>query len=164
MVGLEVTPYTEPARIRASSSPDWINPSLMVSSQTLWPSSWRSVMGVWSMGLGFASALALALWRRQHHAPAVRVGRADGAMAPRLVRRRPLEHHAARREIGVGLVHVFHHEVERRLLGRRGRHALHRRHESEARGAPGLDHQVLEAGIVVVLREPEELGVEALHT
>ena len=35
IVGFDVTPYTVPERTRDSSSPDWMSPSLIVSSQTL---------------------------------------------------------------------------------------------------------------------------------
>src|SRR6267143_3533556 len=97
------------------SSPDWRSPSLIVSSQTLWPRSWSATQGVF-IGLLRPPGSAFPLRGGEHHAAAFGIDRAHDPMAPRHVRRRTLELDAPRREGVIRAVHVLHHEIERRLL------------------------------------------------
>src|SRR5690242_9286954 len=120
-----------------------MTPSLMKSSQALWPKSW-SATAVLFMRFSSPSFSGPALGGGDHDPASFRIDRADDAMAPRHVRGRALELHALGGEIRVGAVHVLDHEIERRLLGGAGlAHALHRRHESHAGRMARLDVQIV---------------------
>src|SRR5258706_708669 len=144
------------------SSPDWMRPSLMKSSQMLWPRSWSWAHGFFMSRSPVVSGARLR--GRQHDPTAFRVDRGHDAMAPRHVRGRTLELHALRREVAVGAIHVLDHEVERRLLRRaRLTHPLHGRHESDAGRMAGLDVEIIHLRILLEPAEPQEVRVEALH-
>src|SRR5262245_2177836 len=151
----------EPSSMRRFSSPDTMSPSLMVSSQALWPRSCSATSDVCFMKRLLCGSGLLGL--REHHGASLGIGGAHDAMTPRHVRGRALEHDALGRERFVRAVDVLHHEVERRLLRGAGlAHVRHRRHEPEARRRAGLDPEIVEVGIAVEVLEPEDLRVEAL--
>src|SRR6185503_7396369 len=112
------------------SSPDWMTPSLMKSSQMLWSRSCSSTVLLFIGELLPGAFSDPSLAGGEHDRATLGIHGAHDAMAPRHVRGRTLELDALRREVGVGAVHVLHHEVEHGLLGRAGlAHALHRGHE-----------------------------------
>src|SRR5438067_7535022 len=119
-----------------------MTPSLMKSSQTLWPKSWSATARLF-VRISSPPFSDPALGGGEHDPASFRIDRADDAMAPRHVRGRTLELHTLRGQVGVGAVHVLDHEIERRLLGGTGlAHALHRRHESDAGRMTGLDVEI----------------------
>src|SRR6185436_7754535 len=116
----------EPSSMRRFSSPDTMSPSLMVSSQALWPRSCSATSDEDFMERLLRSLGSGLLGLREHHGAPLGIGGAHDAMAPGHVRGWTFEHHALGREGLVRAVHVLHHEVERRLL--RGARLAHLRH------------------------------------
>src|SRR5439155_11927259 len=163
IVGFDVTPYTTPARIIDSSSPDWMSPSLIVSSQTLWPSSWSATQGFFIGGPSLRDSTS-PLRGGEHHPASLGIDRGDDTVPPGHVRRRALELDPLRGKSAVGAVHVLHHEIERRLLRGTGlAHALHRRHEPHAGRVTGLHEEVVHRRVLLESPKSQEIGVEALH-
>src|SRR6266446_1864563 len=154
IVGLDVTPYTEPASISFLSSPDWMSPSLMKSSQMLWPRSCSATAGLF---IGISSRASNAALRgREHDAAAFGIDGDDDAMAPGHVGGRTLELDALRRKIAVRAVHVLDHEVERGLFRRTGlAHPLHRRHEADAGRMARLDIEIVHLRILLESPKPK---------